>query len=450
MTDHATGATADTERNTTGSQQIISADGKRGGDGSDEEGGGSDEEGGGSDEEGGGSDEEGGGSDEEGGGSDEEGDGSDTTRTTNTDTPPETTPPPSPQKLALSSDDMGENLTRALQELEHIQGANKPFSVPLADITLAQLQDAIDADDDGWQYTAITYKPGSKGEGHARVFASKDKHDLDWSAFSKEVKRPTVEEARKFFEDAVQHPPTGDIPYHTGHANIPLQPLNPGPQILTVPVLKDLHTEYHHIGGNGAASRIHCEDFTSEDPASPTTYHGFRSYNEVYFGTGYKLWLFIETHHTAKFNRIFKKNPPGKECDQAIAHQCLFIAPSRLDKEGIDFRIEILGRGEGVATSPGILHQTINYGACAARSVNDLHPGEELTAENIFYCCQCDMARAYEKLGAKRVPPPTEPRKPLVSRKPLKRPAPQDYHTGRATRACTEAKQRLNELEAYN
>ncbi|KPM46432.1 hypothetical protein AK830_g15 [Neonectria ditissima] len=263
----------------------------------------------------------------------------------------------SPANTTLSAADMGDRLVPALEKLAERNKTVKTFSVPRVNITLSQLQASINTDDEAWQYTSIAYKPGCKEDGYARVCISERRSEFDWSVFNRKVNRPSVEEAKAVFE-------------------------------------------------------IHCEDLTAVGTIGlALMYYGFWSYNEVYFGPGYKLWLLIAMHYTAKFYDLA---------------DCLLIAPSKLEQEGIDFRIEIVGRGEAIATEPGELHAIINYGAYAARSMNYLLAGDRLVADNLTYCSECGLASVYEKYGATLVGPPkpwSSRQMPTVSKNPRKRKA---------------------------
>ncbi|CAM1503455.1 Fc.00g082310.m01.CDS01 [Cosmosporella sp. VM-42] len=362
------------------------------------------------------------------------------------DTGPSTPDASDPRSMVkLSPADMGD----LLAALARNNDANT-FLVPSVDMDLRKLRDNVNVDD--LQSTTIGYKRGLKGKGYARVFSWKDepddRSDFDWSAFTKEIKRPTIEEARNIFENTIQNPPTDNIPYFIGHAPALDQyfdkPLNPGPAILGNPDLKDLHTQYHHISTSRSANRFHCEDMTSRDAISGL-YHGFRSYNEVYFGPGYKLWLTIAIHHTAKFIDFIKENWACNECNQGIGHQSLLIAPSRLEKEGIEYRIDVIGCSEARETKPGELHAILNHGPSAARSMNYSLPGDKVETETLRYCEDCGLGPAYDKYSAKLVEPPqpvVSNRAPLVSGPPHK---PSSLTV--ETRARTERKKELADEE---
>ncbi|KAF4955447.1 hypothetical protein FGADI_4557 [Fusarium gaditjirri] len=355
---------------------------------------------------------------------------------------PGSTPPccPTPHgstKTTISAEDM---MTRLVSKLTELQAKDAPqkMTVPLNDISLAEMQQQIDIHNDGWQYTSIKYKRGPKGKGFLKAHSSCERPVVNWSDFTTTVKRPTLDEASKIFEDVVASPPSSNVPYITGHVKLPsLVPLDPGSRIMNDQALKDLHSEYHHIGFNLSAQRMHCEDRTYREGS---VYHGFRSYNEVYAGPGFKLWLVVANHHISKFEDFFEKNFTCGTCNQKYGHESVLFAPSRLKKEEIDFSIEIIGRGEAFRTLPGQPHQIINYGACAARSINYLHDNEEFSPEKAPCCCKCGMSENY---GDALVPPPPELVEPARKPLPSKRQYPNLTQSPKATRACTEVLKRL-------
>ncbi|KAK7417577.1 hypothetical protein QQZ08_011582 [Neonectria magnoliae] len=351
---------------------------------------------------------------------------------------------PGPSLRLLTPSDMGEQLISVLGEMPGCDDGIVHFAVPAEDLSLASLQAGVD--EDGLQYRAIEYQASPKPEGYTRVWLSDQEAKLDWTAFSEAVKRPTIEEARNIIGDTIQSPPAGPIAYLTGHANIPFRyPLNPGPIIQNEPGLADLHTVYHHIGGNRSANRMHQEDLTIQDQSNlQITYHGFRSYNEVYAGPGYKLRYYIQMHHTPKFIDFFKKQWKSTDCRQILGHQSLLIAPSRLEKEGIDYGISIVGRGEGIVTAPGLIHGIYNLGPNAARSMNYLLPRDKIFTEGLPYCSDCGLAAFLEKRGGKQVPPLAKIR--TSASKWQRRPNSQVSKV-RQTRACAATKRVLDGLE---
>ncbi|CZR37656.1 uncharacterized protein FPRO_07153 [Fusarium proliferatum ET1] len=291
----------------------------------------------------------------------------------------------------LSLADMA-RLPSKIQELE-AQGCAQHISVPHVDVELEDVKKCIDKGD--WRCTTCEYKVDRKGEGYVSIYADvpKDQPLIDWPGFSAQFNRPTTDEAKAVFENTVQNPPEGKIPYYIGHADIlSEQPLDPGPLITGNPDFIDIHTNYQHIGGHRSGNRIHWEDFTHLDETDEgPVWRGLRSFNQVYFGTGYKLWLVIAKHHIIKFDAFVRTTWQCRECIGGISHKCLLLAPSSLEKAGIDFHIYVVGRGEAVWTLPGQQHSIINVGHCAARSMNFLYPGESIDFKKLAHCLDCDQ-----------------------------------------------------------
>jgi hypothetical protein len=347
-------------------------------------------------------------------------------------------------RTTLSSTDM-EMLVPRLAELER-QGAGQHISVPLIDITLGDIQNAVNRNDDNWQYTSIRYEAGRKDEGYTMIYVSENKPAIDWAGFTAGLKRPTNEEARDILEQIPRNPPQGDIAYYVGHMDIASdKSLDPGPSITDNPDLKDLHTPHHHIGGPFSATRTHWEDLTQvEETSTGPVYHGLRSFNEVYYGPGFKIWLLIKKYHIAKFDAFIKANWQCNECDNAASHHCLLFAPSRLDREDIHYDIAVVGRGEALWTLPGQQHAIVNVGYCAARSINFLHPGDRVDFKKVTACSEDGMFAIGKKYGNITAAPL------VMTRRNHKRKAQQEHHKAyskRITRTNTACKRELIEIE---
>ncbi|KAF5597254.1 hypothetical protein FPCIR_3681 [Fusarium pseudocircinatum] len=310
----------------------------------------------------------------------------------------------------LSPADMT-SLISKIQELE-VQGCGQHISIPPVDVDLEGIKKGIDTGK--WRCTSCEYRADHKGGGYVKIYADVPANQplIDWPAFGAECKRPTTDEAKAVFENTVQNPPEGKIPYYIGHADILSEQLDPGPLITGNPDLDDLHSNYQHIGGHRSGNRIHWEDFTYLDETdNGPVYRGLRSYNEVYFGTGYKLWLVIAKHHITKFDAFARSTWQCQGCIGAISHQCLFLAPSTLEKEGIDYTIHAVGRGEAFWTLPGQQHSIINVGHCAARSMNFLYPGESIDCKKLTHCRECDQHPISLKYDVPLVSNPNRKRK---------------------------------------
>ncbi|KAF4338209.1 hypothetical protein FBEOM_7894 [Fusarium beomiforme] len=294
---------------------------------------------------------------------------------------------PPPPTNTLTSADM-ERLVPKLAEMER-DGDEQHFSVPLRNVDLAYMQKMVKTTDKKWQTTSTRYEAGPKDEGYARIFVSSSRPPINWEGFTAECQRPTLPEIEDIFEKVAFNPPKEDIAYYTGNLDIlPDERLDPGPEITGNPELEDLHRPYQHIGGPGSGCRTHGEDFKN-----------LRSYNEVYFGSGYKLWLAIEQHHIAKFDAFVKANWECCECDQFLSHLSLLLAPSRLRNAGIDYVVAAVGRGEAFYTLPGQQHAIINIGYCAAQSINYVPPGEKIDFSKATACKADGMYAVIQKHG---------------------------------------------------
>ncbi|KAH6955691.1 hypothetical protein BKA56DRAFT_603495 [Ilyonectria sp. MPI-CAGE-AT-0026] len=344
-----------------------------------------------------------------------------TSRVTTPDTHltlPDAPSPYSPSKFAISAADMGEGLVPALDRLmSHPDFANE-VSIPLPNINPAQIQEGLDVDYKHCRHMGVRFQAGPVDEGWANVFALKKmKPRLDWSKFCPApVQEPTIEEAKEILNRCIDNPPGRTIPYVIGKVrNTPFnEPLNPGPAILGDLDLEDLHAEYHHIGFHGSANRFHQEDMTWQGETDGS-HHGFCSYNEVYYG--FKLWTIVKVHHISKFRNLAQTRWNCSESNQGLGDQCLLISPARLEREGIDFRIVVSKPGKAVVTLPGQQHQIVNYGSCAARSMNFCRPGEEIQFQKVLYSGKDNMASVHRERGATRID--SSPSAPAPARTPL-------------------------------
>ncbi|KAF4493908.1 hypothetical protein FAGAP_9977 [Fusarium agapanthi] len=292
-----------------------------------------------------------------------------------------------PPTMVLTPADM-ERLVPKLAEMER-DGDTQHFSVPRRNVDLAYMQKRVDTTDKKWQFMSTRYEPGPKGKGYSNIYVSDSRPPIDWNSFTIERQRPTIPEIEEIFEKFALDPPKEDIPYYTGNLDIlPGERLDPGPEITENPELEDLHVPYHHIGGDGSGNRIHREDFST-----------FRSYNEVYFGTGYKLWLAIGEADIDKFDAFVRANWNCGECDMFVSHQHLLLAPSRLREADIEYVVAAVGCGEAFYTLPRQQHAVINFGHCAAHSINYVPPAEKINFSEATACSEDGMYAVVEKYG---------------------------------------------------
>ncbi|RSL89872.1 hypothetical protein CEP52_014763 [Fusarium oligoseptatum] len=386
--------------------------------------------------------------------------GSDTTEdTSRVSTPdthltsPDTSVLGSTPKLTLSEADMGERLVEALGRIKRDDSMHK-ISAPNLPIDLDLLKAEFSAPNHDCQYAANTFVPGPEREGYTNVHISERRSDFAWPDFSDEVAIPTKEEARKWLDDFCNNPPEKTIPYFSGHLHIPAYErlLNPGPAILGNPKLADLHRPYWHIGGDRSANRFHIEDYNCSEDERPC---GLRSANLVFKGV--KVWIGIKRHHTKKFEAFIAKNWACNGCSQRVGHQSLLIAPWRLEREGIDFVIEVQGPMELVDPGYGLYHGIVNMGSCIAMSMNYMLPGDRLKSTALRQCGDCGVpddtvvhVPSHKQPKARKLLPSSPPyeqsvSQPLVSelRRSHKRPAMKQAGPRRNTRACTQENKEL-------
>ncbi|RTE68342.1 hypothetical protein BHE90_017282 [Fusarium euwallaceae] len=282
---------------------------------------------------------------------------------------------------------MGERLVEALGRIKRDDSMHK-ISAPNLPIDLDLLKANFSAPNHDCQYAANTFVPGPKGKGYTNVHISERRSDFAWPDFSEEVAIPTKEEARKWLDDFCDNPPEKIVPYFSGHLHIPSHEhlLNPGPAILGNPKLADLHRPYWHIGGDRSANRFHIEDYNCSEDEWPC---GLRSANLVLKGV--KIWIGIKRHHTKEFEAFIARNWDCNGCNQRVGHQSLLIAPWRLEREGIDFVIEVQGPMELVDPGYGLYHGIVNMGSCIAMSMNYMLPGDCLKSTALRQCGDCGV-----------------------------------------------------------
>ncbi|KAI8681924.1 JmjC domain-containing protein [Fusarium keratoplasticum] len=387
----------------------------------------------------------------------------DTSRATTPDThltSPDTSVPDSPSQFTLSEADMGEGLVEALERIIKRDDSMHKISVPNLPIDLdlikAALKAGLSAPKPDWQFTANRFVPGPKGEGYVHAYISKHRSHFAFPDFPDKVVIPTKEEARKWLDDYFDNPPEGIVPYFTGHLDLPYGDLlNPGAMILDNPKLLDLHRPYWHIGGDKSANRFHVEDYNCSEDESPC---GLRSANLVLEGV--KLWTAIETHHTKKFEAFVAKNWDCNGCSQRVGHQSLLISPLALEREGIDFVIEVQAPGDLMIPGRSQYHMVVNMDFNIAMSMNHLQRGDRLKSTALRQCVKCGVLDD----TVTRVPPPesirtplpsipdpppeqSEAGSPLVSEAPKspKRPAQTKADPRGRTRACTQKNKKLGE-----
>lgn len=301
-------------------------------------------------------------------------------------------PPPSPEvepagtahssAFSLTSDDTGERLVPALAKIVRHPNFSNKISVTATPLDLARLERAMREND--LDCTSQDYVAGPDGSGYSNLYISADKSEFKWPDFSQAIEKPTDDEVEEFLEGVVGHPQKDRVHYCCGVASVPFDnPLHPGEVLARFEDLTIANEQYYHAGWSRSATPFHCEDA------------GFWSCNRT--EVGWKVWIMIPEHHTAKFEKFIRRNWTCGQCDQFVRHCNILIAPSRLREEGIDFDIHCSGPGDMIITKPRQYHAVVNFLSCFARSINFLLPGEEPLPEKLLVCKDCGLYPLHPK-----------------------------------------------------
>lgn len=225
---------------------------------------------------------------------------------------------------------------------------------------------------------AVEYSsdPVVKGCSRLRLSSSAD---FKFPGFLDYPQAPSIEEMWNYLDGLANDPPKQKIPYYVGP---PLTAdftslLHPGEELLQLQVIEGVNTDYWHVGGRGSGTAWHVEDAQ------------FRSSNLVLFG--WKLWILVDDSHTTIFEDFVRRHWKTNHCAQCVRHLSLFISPTMLQKEGINFQIKCAGPGDMIVTSPGQYHAVVNFCDCFAVAINFLLPGEEVIPGSIPVCKQCGL-----------------------------------------------------------
>jgi hypothetical protein len=231
-----------------------------------------------------------------------------------------------------------------------------------------------------------------------------------------EVEDPSDEDVDRYLEYLCRDPPENRIPYYTGPLRGPdgskLQSyFPPGSGVSQLGYIPGVSTLYCHVGEPASGTAFHCEDAS------------LRSYNLTLIG--WKIWILIKTHHTAKFEALVRRlTGCDGDCDQFVRHAEIIIPPSRLRAEKIEFDIVCSGPGEMVLTQPRQYHAVINWTASFAVATNFVLPGEDPIPRRLSVChldglYHLEHQRIRKLRLAKRKECANEPAPPRPKRKPL-------------------------------
>lgn len=219
------------------------------------------------------------------------------------------------------------------------------------------------------------------GAAELRLSGSKELHFPD---FSRETNKPSLDECLDYVEQLIDNPPEGTIPYYVGPPlhDGPLMSmvnslLHPGEHLLKLPPINGVNSVYWHAGEKGSGTAFHCEDMK------------LFSFNVVL--RGWKLWIKIRRHHTAKFEEFIRKIRPANNCDQFVRHASVIVSPKRLQEEGIEFDAILVGPGDLVMTHPREYHMVVNVTENFALAINFLPQGEPTVPKDTRVCPQCGL-----------------------------------------------------------
>ena len=201
---------------------------------------------------------------------------------------------------------------------------------------------------------------------------------------SKTPDEPSRKECENYVRNLIDNPPKDPIEYYVGPSlasGLPLSKLDSllhSGQLARLKSIPGANVIYWHVGKKGSGTGFHVEDARK-----------WRSFNMVIGGR--KLWIFIRTSHTVKFEAFVKKNWRCNDCHQFVRHQNLLISPETLKREGIAFDLICVGPGQMVVTEPEQYHAVINISDCFAISINFLPPGEAIFPPNLRICTDCGL-----------------------------------------------------------
>ena len=196
--------------------------------------------------------------------------------------------------------------------------------------------------------------------------------------------RPTIQDITIYLDKIVRDPPRSPLAYYVGPQLIPSfgHLLHSGPELAKLDDIPGVNSVYDHLGERGSGTAFHHEDAH------------FWSCNLTLFG--WKAWILVREHHTAKFEDFVRSLWPDK-CDQFVRHYCLLFAPSSLRHHGIEFDIHCTGPGDLMVTRPRQYHAVINYSDSYAISTNFLPAGEAAIPSELRVCPECGLNDLYKQ-----------------------------------------------------
>ncbi|KAF9870758.1 hypothetical protein CkaCkLH20_11860 [Colletotrichum karsti] len=310
--------------------------------------------------------------------------------------PPEPAPITTRPKFSLTIEEMGVNLVPNIAKMvtdEDFTGKVQITNLP--EIDWANLKSSIGRPKDR-EHLGNVYTKGPDGSGYAFLKLSPSTKFV-LPDFSQMPQKPSEGETTAFLDNIARDPPKGSIPYYAGPpltSNIKSF-LHPGDALASMEAIAGGNSPYTYIGARYSGTGWHDDDAL------------LWSCNYVSFG--WKLWLVIAEHHRARFEAFIRRHWKANRCAQFVRHLSLFIGPSRLREEGIDFAVHCAGPGDMVIIRPGQYHAVVNYSSCFATAINFSLPGDPAMPPDLAVCKQCGLYPLHLPDFRVVSPPPLDP-----------------------------------------
>lgn len=310
--------------------------------------------------------------------------------------PPEPAPITTRPKFSLTTEDMGVSLVPNIAKMvsdEDFTGKVRITNLP--EVDWANLESSIGRPKDR-EHLGNVYTKGPDGSGYSFLKLSPSTKFV-LPDFSQMPEKPSEDEITAFLDDIANDPPKGSIPYYAGP---PLTSsiksfLHPGDALASMEAIAGGNSPYVYIGAKYSGTGWHDDDAL------------LWSCNYVSFG--WKLWLIVAEHHRAKFEAFVRRHWKANRCAQFVRHLSLFIGPSRLREEGIDFVVRCAGPGDMVIIRPGQYHAVVNFSSCFATAINFSLPGDRVMPPDLAVCKQCGLYPLHRPDFRVVSPPPLEP-----------------------------------------
>ncbi|CAI0654541.1 unnamed protein product [Colletotrichum noveboracense] len=310
--------------------------------------------------------------------------------------PPEPAPITTRPKFSLTTEEMGVNLVPNIAKMvsnEDFTGKARITNLP--EVDWVNLESSIGRPKDR-EHLGNVYTKGPDGSRYSFLKLSPSTKFV-LPDFSQMPEKPSEDEITAFLDDIANGPPKGSIPYYAGP---PLTSsiesfLHPGDALASMEAIAGGNSPYVYIGAKYSGTGWHDDDAL------------LWSCNYVSFG--WKLWLVVAEHHRAKFEAFVRRHWKANQCAQFVRHLSLFIGPSRLREEGIDFVVHCAGPGDMIIIRPGQYHAVVNFSSCFATAINFSLPGDRVMPPDLAVCKQCGLYPLHRPDFRVVSPPPLDP-----------------------------------------